>query len=52
MSKTILTVDDSATVRQMVTFTLQAAGYDVLKPMTDRTRSGNSLSRWRWSSRI
>jgi two-component system, chemotaxis family, chemotaxis protein CheY len=30
MSKTILTVDDSATVRQMVTFTLQAAGYDVL----------------------
>jgi two-component system chemotaxis response regulator CheY len=31
MSKTILTVDDSATVRQMVTFTLKAAGYEVIE---------------------
>ena len=31
MTKTILTVDDSITVRQMVTFTLKAAGYDVIE---------------------
>ncbi len=29
MSKTILTVDDSASIRQMVAFTLKAAGYSV-----------------------
>jgi two-component system, chemotaxis family, chemotaxis protein CheY len=31
MTKTILTVDDSATVRQMVGFTLKAAGYEVIE---------------------
>lgn len=31
MGKTILTVDDSATVRQMVTFTLKSVGYDVIE---------------------
>ncbi len=31
MAKTILTVDDSASVRQMVTFTLKGAGYNVLE---------------------
>jgi two-component system chemotaxis response regulator CheY len=31
MHKTILTVDDSATARQMVTFTLTGAGYDVIE---------------------
>ena len=31
MSKTILTVDDSASIRQMVKFTLQQAGYNVLE---------------------
>lgn len=31
MSKTIMTVDDSASVRQMVKFTLTEAGYQVLE---------------------
>ncbi len=31
MSKTIMTVDDSRSVRQMVSFTLQQAGYQVVE---------------------
>ncbi|HKL49494.1 MAG TPA: response regulator [Desulfuromonadales bacterium] len=31
MSKKIMTVDDSASVRQMVSFTLKSSGYDVLE---------------------
>lgn len=31
MSKMIMTVDDSASVRQMVSFTLKKAGYDVVE---------------------
>ena len=31
MGKTILTVDDSASIRQMVTFTLKASGYTVIE---------------------
>lgn len=31
MAKTVLTVDDSASIRQMVAFTLKGAGYDVLE---------------------
>ena len=31
LAKRILTVDDSRTMRQMVTFTLKGAGYDVME---------------------
>ena len=31
MPKTIMTVDDSASVRQMVSFTLKQAGYEVIE---------------------
>jgi two-component system chemotaxis response regulator CheY len=31
MSKTILTIDDSASIRQMVSMTLQSAGLDVVE---------------------
>ena len=31
MKKTALTVDDSKTMREMVAFTLEGAGYDVIK---------------------
>jgi two-component system chemotaxis response regulator CheY len=31
MVKTVLTVDDSASIRQMVSFTLKSAGYDVVE---------------------
>ncbi|MCE2992628.1 MAG: response regulator [Alphaproteobacteria bacterium] len=31
MAKTIITVDDSKTIREMVSFTLQSAGYSVIE---------------------
>lgn len=31
MAKSVLSVDDSASIRQMVAFTLKAAGYEVLE---------------------
>ena len=31
MAKTILAVDDSASIRQMVAFTLKGAGYEVIE---------------------
>ena len=31
MPKTILAVDDSASIRQMVSFTLKSAGYEVVE---------------------
>ncbi|MDX2110202.1 MAG: response regulator [Verrucomicrobiota bacterium] len=33
MTKTIMTVDDSASMRQMVSFTLQQAGFKVIEAM-------------------
>jgi two-component system chemotaxis response regulator CheY len=31
MAKTVLAVDDSASIRQMVSFTLKSAGYEVVE---------------------
>ena len=40
MSKTILTVDDAATMRKMVSFTLRGAGHEAAwKPKTDPSPS-------------
>ncbi len=36
MAKTIMTVDDSASIRQMVSFTLRGAGYDVVEATDGR----------------
>ena len=36
MTKTIMTVDDSASVRQMVAFTLKSAGYAVVEAVDGR----------------
>ena len=36
MSRRILIVDDSASVRQMVTYTLSGAGYDVIEAVDGR----------------
>lgn len=40
MSKVIMTVDDSASVRQMVSFTLQGAGYSVISAVDGRDALG------------
>ena len=36
MSKTILTADDSASMREMISFTLRNAGYDVVEAVDGR----------------
>jgi len=40
MAQTILTVDDSASVRQMVAFTLKGAGYEVIEAAGGREALG------------
>lgn len=46
MSKTIMTVDDSTSVRQMVSFTLQEAGYQIIEAVdgTDALSKMNGAS--------
>ena len=38
MAKTVLAVDDSASIRQMVSFTLKSAGYDVVEAVDGQDR--------------
>ena len=40
MAKVIMTVDDSASVRQMVSFTLTAAGYEVITAVDGKDALG------------
>ena len=40
MSKVIMTVDDSASVRQMVSFTLRDAGYEVIEAVDGKDALG------------
>ncbi len=41
---TILTVDDSASIRQMVTFTLKGAGFDVIEAVDGEDALGKAKS--------
>ena len=44
MTKVIMTVDDSASVRQMVSFTLKQAGYDVVEAVDGEDALGKLQS--------
>ncbi len=52
MTKTILAVDDSTTVRQMVNFTLTGAGYHVVEAKDGQDALTSWVSRRIWSSPI
>lgn len=45
MAKTILAVDDSASIRQMVSFTLKSAGYDVVEAVDGQDGLDKAKSR-------
>ena len=45
MAKTILAVDDSASIRQMVAFTLKSAGYDVVEAVDGQDGLDKAKSR-------
>ena len=45
MSKIILTADDSASVRQMVSFTLREAGYEVIEAVDGKDALAKANSR-------
>lgn len=40
MSKTIMTADDSASMREMIAFTLRNAGYDIIEAIDGRDALG------------
>jgi two-component system chemotaxis response regulator CheY len=45
MAKTILAVDDSASIRQMVSFTLKSAGYEVVEAVDGQDGMDKAKSR-------
>lgn len=45
MGKVVLTVDDSASIRQMVSFTLKSAGYEVMEAVDGEDGLGKARSR-------
>lgn len=45
MAKTILAVDDSASIRQMVSFTLKGAGYEVVEAVDGQDGLNKSKSK-------
>ncbi len=45
MGKVVLTVDDSASIRQMVAFTLKSAGYDVVEAVDGEDGLAKARSR-------
>jgi len=45
MGKVVLTVDDSASIRQMVAFTLKSAGYEVMEAVDGEDGLGKARGR-------